>query len=256
MTLQALDASELIRVLERARPRETAAGIAFDADGTLWWGDVAEDVLVYATSRALIRQEARPALAAAAAKRGVSTGGSPSDLVTRIFEAYLSGAYPEREVCEVMTWCYAGYTRAELVEITRDALTLRDFADRQNLALRAVIDWARGAGLQTIVVSASPQPIVEFAVSAWGFAPAEVAASTVALEAGRIAPRMGGRLPYAADKRDAGRRLLRSAFWLASFGDSEFDFEMLAAAEFGVAVNPKPGLRARLEELQRAVLLG
>jgi phosphatidylglycerophosphatase C len=255
VTLPALDANELIAKLEALRPRDGAAGVAFDGDGTLWWGDVAEDVLMYAAAKDLIRPEAHRALSEAAAAHGVSAAGSPSQIAARIFEAYLHGAFPELEVCEVMTWCYAGHTRDELVALARDGLGARDFAGRLNPALRPLVEWARQARLRTVVVSASPQPIVEVAAESWGFQASQVAASPLAFEGERIAARMGGPVPYAAAKRDAGRHLLGSAVWLASFGDSAFDLEMLGAAELGVAVNPKPQLRARLGELARAVVL-
>lgn len=250
-----LDARELIAELEALRPHVGAAGIAFDGDGTLWRGDVAEDVMVYATANDLIRPEAFAALAAAASEHGVSATGSPSQLATRIFEAYLHGAYPELEVCEMMTWCYAGYTQSELVALASEALRTSDFARRRNRALEPILDWTRSAGLSAIVISASPQSIVEVAAASWGFQPSEVSASPLAFDGERIAPRMGGPVPYAAAKCDAGRRLFGSALWLASFGDSEFDLEMLRAAKLGVAVHPKPRLRARLNELARAVVL-
>jgi hypothetical protein len=48
---------------------------------------------------------------------------------------------------------------------------------------------------------------------------------------------------------DAARACIGGRSWLASFGDSAFDLEMLLAARVAVAVAPKPELRAKLGEL-------
>jgi phosphoserine phosphatase len=64
-----------------------------------------------------------------------------------------------------------------------------------------------------------------------------------------IAPEMAAALPYGAGKCVAGRALLVGSHWLGAFGDNVFDLEMLLEAELGVAVRPKPALRARLAEI-------
>ena len=68
-------------------------------------------------------------------------------------------------------------------------------------------------------------------------------------------PRLLGSVPYAEAKVTHARALIGASFWLASFGDSAFDFEMMRAAELGVAVRPKPSLLARVTEAPNAVVL-
>jgi phosphoserine phosphatase len=126
---------------------------------------------------------------------------------------------------------------------------------RLNRALEPIIEWARSEGLRTVVVSASPQPIVEVAAGLWQFAPEDIAASRPALDGERILPRMAGAVPYNVDKCMAGSALIGAADWLASFGDNVFDVDMLETARLGVAVSPKPALRARLPSLNSVVLL-
>lgn len=239
---RAVSAEALVLELGAALSEQGTAALAFDGDGTLWWGDVAEDVLLFTTAEGLIREEARPALVEAAAAHGVATQGSPSALAARIFEAYTEGRYPEREVCEMMTWCYAGYSLAELAPLVREAFARRDLAERLNTALAPVIEWARGRGLRTVIVSASPHFIVEQAAELWNIGPGDIAAGHAALDGDRVAPRMEGEVPYAEHKLAAGRALIGEAEWLASFGDSAFDIEMLRAARVGVAVRPRPDL--------------
>jgi phosphoserine phosphatase len=256
MTVATLGARELIDRLERLRPRGGPAALAFDADGTLWSGDVSEDVFDHAVRSRLLKTEAAEVLAQTAAEHGIAAEGSPSAIARALFTAYLDSRFGERDVCEMMTWCYAGLTPAELAELTRHVLERRNLGARLNRSLEPIFDYARAASLRTIVVSASPQTIVEQAAALWGFAEHDVIGARPALEAGRIAPRIAAPIPYAADKCSAARALLLDADWLASFGDNVFDVEMLCAARLGVAVNPRPELRMRLVELPGVVVLG
>jgi phosphoserine phosphatase len=106
-----------------------------------------------------------------------------------------------------------------------------------------------------VVVSASPRSIVEEALGVIGFSVFDIAGAVPRSSAGVILPEMGEPLTYGPEKPLAGKRLLENYDWLGSFGDSAFDVEMLRAARVGVAVHPKPALRARLSELPHAVVL-
>jgi phosphatidylglycerophosphatase C len=242
---------ELDRHLNAARP----SGLAFDADGTLWSGDVGDDVFRFAVRNGRLREAARAEIEREATTRGFDTFADVNATAEHLFEAYLARRYPEREMCELMTWCYAGHTLAEMKQLAVEALAASGHAERLHRELAPVLKCARERGLRAIVVSASPRATVELAASAWGFAPQDIAASTPQLSSGVIAPHMDGVVPYAAAKCVAGRALLGSTHWLASFGDNVFDLEMLLEAEVGVVVRPKPALRARLTEIPGVVLL-
>jgi phosphatidylglycerophosphatase C len=255
IALRSASARELTRQLEALREPGKPAALAFDGDGTLWSGDVSEDVFAKAVRAGLLREDARAALADVANRHGVSEDGTASEIAARLFVAYREQRFPEREVCEVMTWCYAGFSIEELQDYARHVLQALDIGARLNRQLEPILDWARSEGLRTIVVSASPRAIVEVAASLWQFAPADIAASDAALAGSRILPSMHGEVPYAAAKCLAGQRLLGDADWLASFGDNLYDIDMLRAARLGVAVTPKPALRKLLPELPFVVLL-
>jgi phosphoserine phosphatase len=96
---------------------------------------------------------------------------------------------------------------------------------------------------------------VELGASAWGFAADDIAAATPRVVSGMISAEMDGCLPYASAKCVAGRALLGTTYWLGSFGDNVFDFEMLLEAELGIAVRPKPALTARLAQIPGVLLL-
>lgn len=250
-----LSAQEIVRALSRERSNFQDAVLAFDGDGTLWAGDVGEDVFNYATLRELLRDEARDALALEARGHGIDESGSPSVLARRLFDAYIAGKYPERSVCAAMTWCYAGFTRGELAELIERAFEEKQLASRVTRELEPVFEFARSAGLRTVLVSASPEPVVELAARLWGIGPGDVAAARPACEGTRILPRLEQPVPYAEAKLSALSALVPNAELLASFGDNIFDAELLGAARLGVAVRPKPALEARLHELPGVVRL-
>jgi phosphoserine phosphatase len=255
LSLRQASASELIRALTALRDSARPSAIAFDADGTLWSGDVSEDVFGRAVAERLIREDAREALSAAAARFDLSTDGSPTEIAARIFGAYREHLFPERETCEMMTWCYAGWTFAELAEFARRSLQALGIGARLHRELEPVVDWARAEGIRTIVVSASPRTIVEEGAGLWQFSPADIAASDPEAAGERILPRMRGEVPYESAKCRAGERLIGEAEWLASFGDNLYDIDMMRAARLGVAVKPKLALRKLLPGLPFITLL-
>jgi phosphoserine phosphatase len=249
-----LDAESIVRELASRQHAGEAAAIAFDGDGTLWSGDVGEDVFTFATERGLLRDASGAALSELARAHGIEPAATPSRTARALFDAYLAGKFPESTVCEMMTWCYAGFELAELDTLIAGALEHSGFSTRLRRELAPILEFARKSSLHAVVVSASPRPIVEIAASAWGFPARDVAASTAQVANGRVLPAMAGVLPYGAQKCPAARALFGTARWLAAFGDNAFDVEMFAAAEIAVAVHPKPKLLARLAELPHVVL--
>jgi len=254
-TLVSVSPAELIAELESRLRHDRPNALSFDADGTLWSGDVGEDVFRFAVAHGRLRESARAEIDRQARIRGFDCFADVNATAQQLFEAYLDGRYLEREICELMTWCYAGYTLPELGELVREALAVAKHAQRLNEELRPILDFARKNALITIVVSASPRTTVEVAASAWGFAAHEIAASTPRVVSGVVEPHMAGVVPYGADKCVAGRALLGSSHWLGAFGDNVFDMDMLLEAELGVAVRPKPALRTRLAEIPGVRLL-
>ena len=238
--------AQLIGELEARLRSDRPSALAFDADGTLWSGDVGEDVFRFAVTHGRLRAAAGPELERQARSRGFEPLADANATALQLFEAYLAGLYPEREICELITWCFAGHTLPEMTDLAREALAFAQHGQRFNEELRPILDFARKQGVRTIVVSASPRATVELAASALGFAAHDIAAATPCVVSGVISPEMAAPVPYGACKCIAGRELLGTDHWLGAFGDNVFDLEMLLEAELGIAVRPKPALRARL----------
>jgi phosphoserine phosphatase len=233
---------ELSAMLGDADPSSVV--IAFDGDGTLWSGDVGEDLFRAALHQDFLLDDALPALALEAEQYRVPLGNAQgANAVARLLvAAYLTGQYPERETCAMMTWCYAGHSLAA-VEALAASVLKEDLGDRLTGELTPILEWSRQRGVRNVLISASPRVVVELAGAFRGFLPADIAAATPAVEAGRVLPRLATPVPYAEAKLSAGRSLFGAARWLAAFGDNVFDLEMLTTAELGVAYAPQPKLR-------------
>lgn len=246
---------QLISTLD-ARAGHESCALAFDGDGTLWAGDVSDDVFLAACANGWLLPEVRPVLAEILERHDQATDGSASELALRIFQSEKLGVIEERLVFEMMTWCYAGRTVRELTEFADGILISAGIAERVRQGYRPLLEWAQHRGHACWLVTASPWPIVRVAARRLGFADSRILAARApvtpsgALEIGLTAP-----LPYRdqkvhrlAEKIDAGRLL-------AAFGDSHFDIDMLREAEVPVAVNPKPALELLLQTIPQVVLL-
>jgi phosphoserine phosphatase len=155
----------------------------------------------------------------------------------------------------MMVWAYAGWTGSELDAFMAE-LHGAVRADRIVPVLE-IASWAQAVGARRLIVSASPHAALKPAAQALGFSEDELVGGEPRFdEAGRrVQPRMAGPLPYGQDKARLGRHRLGARHWLASFGDSIFDAEMLNAAEIGVMVEPKPELRDTLQGDPKSVRL-
>ena len=249
MSARLVNAEQLIAEFEPHLQTAQPCALAFDADGTLWSGDVGDDVFRFAVTRGRLREDARAELERQARRRGFEVFADLNATAKHLFDQYVAGRYPEREICELMTWCYAGHSLNEMRELALEALAETQHTTRLHAELRPILEYARARGARTVVISASPRVTVEQAAARWGFAAEDIAASTPRLVGGVITAEMAGAVPYAHDKVLAGRALLGSAHWVASFGDNVFDLEMMQEAELGVAVRPKPALAARLADI-------
>ena len=240
---------ELTALLGNGDPSDVV--LAFDGDGTLWSGDVGEDLVRAAVRESFLLEDAVPNLLAEAARYQIELGGArdANAIVQTLIAAYLAGHYPERETCAMMTWCYAGRSLLELEAFAALVLRDEDLPSRLHAELQPILDWCDRVGVRRVLVSASPRLVVELAGALRGFVPGNIAAATPATLSGRILPEMSGAVPYAEAKLSAGRSLFGDARWLAAFGDNVFDIDMLTTAEVGIAVRPKPKLEKELATL-------
>ena len=76
-----------------------------------------EDVFRFAVTHGRLREScARAELERQARSRGFECFADVNATAKQLFDAYLAGRYPEREICELMTWCFAGHTLPEMTD--------------------------------------------------------------------------------------------------------------------------------------------
>lgn len=230
-----------------ALAREKPGGvIATDGDGTLWSGDVGEDIFHAFLDHGRTEPLAYEAICRQARDHGESDAGTGVDVARRIYAAYRDGRYPEERMCELMAWCFAGWARAEVVGFARDVVDRGGLAQRLHGEVLDVLARARRAGLTVVLVSASPLVVVEEAGSRLGFEARDIVAARPVFQDDVMQPDVERPIPYGPGKVTGLRARIGAATLLyAAFGDNAFDVHMLASARVPVAVRPKPRLRER-----------
>lgn len=214
--LQGLEPDVLRAVEEVARLGPRAAA-AFDADGTVWAGDIGEDLLrELALHRRLLH-------------------APPGDPYARYEHLFHSDPARAFAYCvEVMK----GLAIAD-VERWSDELYRARFEARVFPGVRAVLARLRAAGVQIWVVSASNAVTLRRAALGLGLEPEKVLAVEGAVdEAGRYRGEVLGPVTCGAGKVEALRAHLRAPPEIA-FGNSLLDLEMLEHARRAVVVAPQ-----------------
>lgn len=253
--VQLVGVDEVIgRILAAARAQPGGV-VATDADGTLWDGDVGEDLFEAFIEHGRVEPPSLEGMKREAHDHGLSDAGSGPDVARRIYAAYTEGRFPEERICELMVWCFAGWTQAEVDDFARDVIERAGLAARLHGEVLRALDRLRAEGVHTVLVSASPMPVVVAGGARVGFDPAHIVAALPRFAGGVIAPHIEHPIPYGAGKVRRLREHVGDRVLYAAFGDNAFDVAMLSAARVGVAVRPKPRLRDRAHEVAGLVEL-
>jgi phosphoserine phosphatase len=242
-----------VEAVARARP---GGVVATDGDGTLWSGDVGEDLFHAFLKHGRVEAPALQALALEAREHRISDAGTGAEVARRLYDAYLEGHFPEERICEVMTWCFAGWSHGEVQAFARTVVEESGLANRLHGELIAVLERVRAAGIDLVLVSASPVAIVVEAGALLGFDPDHIVAAQPCFQGDAMVADVDRPIPYAAGKVTRLRERIGAARDLyAAFGDNAFDVALLASAQVSVAVRPKARLRARAGEVEGLVEL-
>lgn len=224
---------------------EPGGVVATDGDGTLWKGDVGEDLFHAFLGAGRVEPPALEALQRDARAHGLSDAGSGPDIARRVYSAYLDGVFPEERMCEAMTWCFAGWRRDELRAFARDVVQRGGLTERLHPELLGILEKVRAAGVRLWLVSASPIAVVVEAGALVGFEADRVIAARPRYDGDVVLADVERPIPYALGKVLNLRAQIEPGQTLyAAFGDNAFDVAMLASARVPVAVRPKARLRA------------
>jgi phosphatidylglycerophosphatase C len=256
--LPRVGSAELVQRLEEARRAANGrALLAFDADGTLWSGDVGFDLFKAALAERALRPEARDALAAEAHGAGLSAepGDDANAIALRLFAAWAAGDYDDGRAFRMMAWAFAGHDTASMQSLSERALATAGVEARIHAPVRAVIDWAHRAEVEVWIVSASPRAVVEAGGRLLAVPADRVLAVTPLREGDRLLASLEEPVPYDVGKPAALLAAAAGATVLGAFGDSASDGPMMRLARIAVAVEPHPRLRALCAELSHLVEL-
>lgn len=248
-SVRSVRAEEVVAEIEAVAIANPGGIVATDGDGTLWSGDFGEDLFDAFVEHGRVEEPARVAIDREAREFSIDASGKPATVARRIWDAYVAGDYPEERVCELNTWCFAGWTRDEVATFAREVVERRGLASRLHAELGRVLEGVRRAGIEIILVSASPRAIVEAAANLVGIDVANVVAATPRYDEKTLLTDVARPIPYGAGKVDGLRARIGERAVYAAFGDNVFDLAMLAHADLAFAVRPKPKLRARAGEL-------
>jgi phosphatidylglycerophosphatase C len=244
---------EITERIDRARTAEPNGAIAFDGDGTLWSGDVGEDIFHAMIARNRFEPPAHEKLRKTAQEHGIAEAGSACRLARTLYDEYLEQRFPEERICELMAWGCAGWTRDEVAAFARETVEAGGLPTRMHAEVLGVLAWARQAGIEVFIVSASPRGIVEEAARLVGVLPDHVVAATPLYEGAVMRAAVEQPIPYGAGKVTRLRERIGTRPVYAAFGDNVFDVPMLREARIAVAVRPKPRLMAREGEVEGMV---
>ena len=244
-------------MLETLRSEWAAHGplaVAFDGDGTLWTGDVAEAIWHAMIDQRLVRIDARAALVHEAELLKLPIDADLHALCNRLFQAYRDGVLGEERICEIQAWAFAGWSRPEVDSFvdrvlfepsaSERAVGALPWAERTIPESAAILAEARAVGAPVYLVTASPKHVAERAAAGLGIAPHEVLGSRSLWRDERMLADVERPICYGPGKVAALERVLEGRPLLAAFGDNVFDVPMLHHARFGVMVRPKPRLLA------------
>jgi phosphatidylglycerophosphatase C len=241
------------RIMEAARA-EPGGVVATDGDGTLWSGDVGDDLFFAMLDAGNVESVAAEAFIREANAHGIDVTGSPVELVRRLHVAFEAGTFPEERFFELMAWSFAGWTRGRMSEFALDVVTRNDVAARLHPELQVILSAVRAAGIEIFLVSASPRAIVNAAASVAGIPLDHVVAADALWNGDTMLADVDRPIPYAAGKVRALEKRIGTRPLYAAFGDSAFDLAMLARSRVPVAIRPKPRLVARAHEVPALVV--
>lgn len=251
--LPAISAEELARRLERERGLLERPALAFDADGTLWTGDIGIELFEMLLAENAVREKALAHLRQLAERFGIDKAGTPTEQASLLYRGFLDTALPEDLAFAMMAWAFAGYRKSELDGFIARFLEEAHLESRWQRELTPILDWAKNASVPIHIVSASPRALIAVATQRLGIDVAEIVAMTPAVSNEEIEPWVEEPLPYGKGKVEAWLRVAKDVELLAAFGDSGYDAALLSRSRLPVAVRPKPSLIAKAEEVKGLV---
>lgn len=214
--------------------------IATDADGTLWSGDIGDDLFVEALSHHPMGPTALAALRASAHE--VFGDDAPSDLhalALAFIAAYREGRIDIGRICQIQSEALGDRSRAELDALL--TLVGGRVAARFRPAVHAVVEEAARAGVPVHVVTGSLGDAVATTLRLAGLTVASVSGAVLRVEGEYVLPALAGPIPLHGAKVDA---LRAQGAWppALGMGDGGWDATFLRGCAVPLLVHPSDAL--------------
>ena len=224
----------------RAVPSPYRPIIATDADGTLWEGDIGDDLFIEALSHHPVGPLALAGLREGA--REVFGDEAPADLrelALAFIGAYRAGRMSIERICQIQSEVLGDRPQAAL-----DALLARvaeRVAARIRPAVRIIVEEAGRTGVPVHVVTGSLGAAVAATLRRAGLPHATVSGAVLRTEGDRVLPVLAHPIPLHGAKVDA---LRAAAAWppALGMGDGGWDATFLGGCAVALLVHPSAAL--------------
>jgi phosphatidylglycerophosphatase C len=251
--MPAMSIHALLVRLEAARAEvEPGALLAFDADGTLWDGDVTSDLARLVMKERPLLPDGLSRLQAIAAEHHLPLGRDVYAQLALLALGFAAASLPDVRAVECMAIAFSGLEATLFEELAVRAIEQANLKGRFRPELGRVFEWAHARGLPVVVVSASPCLVVRCALSSLGLEVSAVLGAESRVSGGRLTPDLTRPVLVGQAKVEA-LRLHSTAPVLAAFGDDVRDLPLLGVARLAVAVQPTAQLLERSGEIKGLV---
>ena len=230
--------AEAQALLDAGLPLGVAPVATFDADGTLWAGDVGEDLFAHFVRSQMVHSSVAPRLRAWLDALGIAPGASAAEGLLQFLHEYEAGRGHSVDAYEMMVWVMAGHSETDLAtlcEARAEAYARPLIFPEMHMLLQKLPEL----GITPYIVSASNIYSVRGGARALGLPLEQVRAIRLEVQEDgvlsdrlvRPAPLDQGKVPVAQALAGGGRPLL-------GFGDSPYDLPMLSLVHRPFYINP------------------
>jgi HAD superfamily phosphoserine phosphatase-like hydrolase len=228
--------------------KEEVAPVAFfDADHTLWAGDLGDLIARTAMNHNMLKPEAQGPVAEILKRSNGTPSNDPNRDSQLLMEHYFRDEVEEIDIISAQVICYAGWTTQELFDFSQKLFD-EHFAPKIYEDMARLHDALRAAGIDIKVISGSPQWVVEAACERLDIVKEDVYGARAVLDGDKITGVMEPPITYKDGKVGAMRHWVGDKIGTIAFGDSKSDYPMQERCMIRVAVNPRPGVRKYASE--------
>jgi phosphatidylglycerophosphatase C len=224
----------------RTPPPGYHRAVATDADGTLWSGDIGDEVFLLATQADDLRGHAGPQmLAASRTLLGDAARGEVAHDARALLAAYAAGRVDIVPLCALQAECLGERSDADFRALLRAAA--ERVAPRVHPDVRVFLREARRLGATLHVVTGSLGALVAEALRLAEIPYDSVSGGTLRRAGDRVLARLAAPIPLHGGKVDALRHV---GAWPAALGlgDGHWDATFLRGVATPVLVRPKAAL--------------